>query len=108
MKKIILTICILSLGVGCYWGYSKYEIKSLKSDVADYLKNKGLTSDDYLGPKYVQDKSLKGYKADNIEIIFNGEKNYTYYYIKEKDEIKVFYAKNNDTGEADFNKKEPF
>lgn len=90
-----------------YWGYFKYKIESLKTAVVEHLEKQGFTSEDYSSPKYVQDKSMKGYKSENIEINFKNESNYIYYYIKEKGEIKVFYAFNKNTREADHNKKEP-
>lgn len=107
MKKNIVIICILVISILGYWGYSKYKVENLKTAVVEHLGKQGFTSEDYSSPKYVQDKSLKGYKSDNIEIIFKEESNYTYYYIKEKGEIKVFYALNENTREEDYNKKEP-
>ena len=107
MKKVIVVIFILLLGAGSYWGYFKLKSENLKTAVVEHLEKQGFTSKDHSNPKYVQDKSLRGYKSDNIEIIFKEESNYTYYYIKEGNEIKVFYAVNEDTGEEDFTKKEP-
>ncbi|MGE7622257.1 hypothetical protein ACQKMD_04075 [Viridibacillus sp. NPDC096237] len=114
MKKSVFLIClIIILGGTGYYGVSKYEEVKLKDEeklreeVVDYLKNKGFNMDDYSSPKYVKDKSLKGSKSNSIEIIFNNEKKYTYYFIKENGKVKVFYARNNDTSEADYNKKEP-
>src|SRR3954466_10928789 len=107
MKKAIVVIFILLLGAGSYWGYFKLKMENLKTAVVEHLEKQGFTSEDYSNPKYVQDKSLRGYKSDNIEIIFKEESNYTYYYIKEKGEIKVFYALNENTREEDYNKKEP-
>ena len=107
MKKVIVVIFILLLSAGSYWGYFKLKSENLKTAVVEHLEKQGFTSKDHSNPKYVQDKSLRGYKSDNIEIIFKEESNYTYYYIKEGNEIKVFYAVNEDTREADFTKKEP-
>ena len=105
MKKAIVVIFILLVGAGSYWGYFKLKTEILKTAVVEHLEKQGFTSEDYSNPKYVQDKSLRGYKSDNIEIIFKEESNYTYYYIKEGNKIKIFYARNKDTGEADFTKR---
>src|SRR4051812_1087195 len=107
MKKAIVVIFILLLGAVSYWGYFKLKTENLKRAVVEHLEKQGFTTEDYSNPRYVQDKSLKGYKSDNIEIIFKEESKYTYYYIKEKGRVKVFYARNKDTIEADYNKKEP-
>ncbi len=108
MKKYIIIICILLLGFIGYSGYSKHkEVEVFKNDVVDYLKNKGFTPEDYSTPKYVKKEVMKGLKAESVEIIFNEERNYTYYYIRALDGIKIFYAKNEDNGEEVHTKKEP-
>ena len=107
MKKTIVVIIILLLGAGSYWAYYKLKSENLKTAVVEHLEKQGFTSEDYSNPKYVKDKSLRGYKSNNIEIIFKNESNYTYYYIKEGNKIQILYAKNQDTGEANYRKKEP-
>ena len=52
-------------------------------------------------------KVMKGLKAESVEIIFNEERNYTYYYIRALDGIKIYHAKNEDNGEEVHTKKEP-
>lgn len=107
MKKGIVIICVLLLVVSSYWGYSKYKIEKLKTNVVEHLDKQGFATEDYSSPKYIKDKSLRGYKSNNIEINFKNERNYVYYYVKEKGEVKIFYALNKNSSEEDYNKKEP-
>ena len=108
MKKYISTIFVfLLVFIGIFW-YSEYKkVEDFKTEVVDYLTNKGYTPEEYSTPKYVKEEVMKGLKVDTIEIIFNREGNYTYSYMSTTDGIEFNHAINKDTGERDYDKEEP-
>ncbi|WP_212139253.1 hypothetical protein [Cytobacillus solani] len=42
---------------------------------------------------------MKDFEKKSIENIFNEERNYTYYYIRALEGVRLYYEKNEDTGE---------
>ncbi|WP_043930641.1 hypothetical protein [Bacillus sp. EB01] len=108
MKKYISIIFVfLFLFIGFFW-YSEYKkVEDFKNEVVDYLNNKGFTPEEYSAPKYVKEEVMKGLKVASIEIIFNEETNYIYYYGRTSDGIEFSYAINEGTGERDYGKEEP-
>ena len=108
MKKYILIIFVLLLAfIGFFW-YSEYKkVEDFKREVVDYLTYKGFTPEEYSKPKYVEREVMKGLKVDTIEISFNSEKNYTYSYMQTIEGIELSLVINKDTGERDYDKKEP-
>lgn len=114
MKKyMVIIVCLVLLGVGYLFylntpsNQEGNQEGQLKKDVISYLEKKGYSKSDYTKPEYVINKSLKGDQSRNVKIIFNKDKNYEYFYIKENGKIKLFYAFNKKTSEQEFSKKEP-
>ena len=108
MKKYILIIFVFLLEfIGFFW-YSEYKkVEDLKNEVVVYLTNKGFTPEENSTPKYVKRKVMKGLKVGNVEIIFNEERNYSYYYGLSADGIVSLDVINKDTGESVYDKEEP-
>ncbi len=108
MKKYILILFVfLLVFIGFFW-YSEYKkVKDLKNEVVVYLTNKGFTPEEYSTPKYVKRKVMKGLKVRNVEINFNEERNYSYYYGLSADGIVLLDVINKDTSESVYDKEEP-
>lgn len=108
MKKYIFIIFVfLLVFIGVFW-YSEYKkVEDFKNDVVEYLNNKWFTPEEYATPKYVKRELMKGLKVEDIEIIFNEDRNYAYYYGMTDDGIEFAHAINKDTGERDYDKEEP-
>ena len=108
IKKYILIIVVFSLVLVGVFSYPEYKKRTdFKNEVEEYLTKQGYASEEYATPEYVEREILKGHRVENIEINFNEEKNYNYYYARTADGIELSTVINKENRERDYDKKEP-